>query len=64
MAPVSLAALTRTLGLCAVIEAAIVVVLYAVTASLAGSVILSIVVFGPISLFIAGPIYRRMLKSK
>ena len=48
----------RTLGACVCLEALVLVLLYAGTGSLAGSIIISIVALGPLSLFFALPIYR------
>jgi hypothetical protein len=53
----------QTLAICLLIEAFLLAVLYLVTSSIAGSVILSVLIFGPVSLFIAAPLYRRLTKS-
>ena len=53
----------RTLAICLLIEALLLTVLYLFTSSVAGSVILSVFIFGPVSLFVAAPIYRRLTRS-
>ena len=45
-------------------EALVFVLLYALTGSLAGSIIISIVALGPLSLFFAVPIYRHFSRSR
>jgi hypothetical protein len=54
----------RTVIACLCLESLVLVVLYFFTRSLAGSVIISIIALGPLSLFFAGPIYRRFSKSR
>ena len=45
------------------LEAFILLVLHYFTHSLAGSIILSIVALGPVSLFVGAPIYRYFSKA-
>jgi hypothetical protein len=54
----------RTIGACVGLEALVLALLYYLTRSLAGSIIISIVALGPLSLFIALPLYRHFSRAK
>ena len=54
----------RTVGACICLEALVLVALYFFTDSLAGSIIISIVALGPLSLFFAVPIFRRLNRPR
>ena len=54
----------RTIGVCVGLEALVMALLYYVTRSLVGSIIISVVALGPLSLFIALPVYRHFSKGR
>jgi len=56
-------AVLLTALLCIVIEAFLLLVLTTATGSLAGAIGLSVVVLGPVSFWIAAPLYRYILRS-
>lgn len=54
----------RAFGACLLLEALVLAALYYVTRSLAGAIIISVVALGPLSLFLALPLYRHFKRSR
>lgn len=58
-----MAAAVLTAIICLAIEIVVVVVLYGFYRSFLGAVAVSVVIFGPISLWIAAPLYRHIVRG-
>ena len=58
-----MAAAVLTAIICLAIEIVVVVVLYGFYRSFLGAVAVSVVIFGPISLWIAPPLYRHIVRG-